>query len=314
MGSYSKRPKLTGIWRYIMIELKAIDLCQHLRSTAAICDIELQVQSVFASTINIMGEKLFFSIISDRHCLYPMSCRVVSREPFTEYGIKAGMRVRISEDSISVMQASLMINIHNCKAHDLSIRSMNGLEGLNNLTYKADILTMLIREKGCKEDLSTLVTGVYRNPYAEAVAKRLPVLNKAIRECDDRAAELAGNLAGAGIGLTPSSDDLLVGYMSVYLASSKAKDNIHFEEALKLTQAMGEKAAEHTNLISGAFLKQCGMGLLSEDMAELIFVLYSDSEADAIRLCGKRILKVGSTSGTDMLTGVVLAMLNLNAE
>jgi hypothetical protein len=191
---------------------------------------------------------------------------------------------------------------------------MNGLERPNNLVYKVDILTMLIREKGCREDLSTLVTGEYRNPYADAVAKRLPELNKAIRECDDQAAELAGKIAGGGIGLTPSSDDLLVGYMSVYLASSKAKDNIHFEEALKLTQVMGEKAAERTNLISGAFLKQCGMGLLSEDMAELIYALYSDSEADAIRLCGKRILEVGSTSGTDMLTGVVLAMLNLNAE
>jgi hypothetical protein len=146
------------------------------------------------------------------------------------------------------------------------------------------------------------------------VAKRLPELNKAIRECDNRAAEHAGHIAGGGIGLTPSSDDLLVGYLSVYLAESKTRGNSHFEEVLKLTQAMGEKAAEHTNQISGAFLRQCGRGLLSEDMAELFRTLYSASEADTVRLSGQRIIKVGSTSGIDMLTGVVLALLNLNAE
>lgn len=297
-----------------MTELNAIDMCQSLQNTASIYSGELQVQSVFASAVNIVGEDQFFSIISDQHCLYPMSCRVGCMAPFTEYGIKAGMCVTISEDSISVMQASVLINLHSCKVRDLSIRSMNGLDPLMNRTGKTDILMELIREKGCREDLSTLVTGEYKNPYAEAVAMRLPELNKAIRECDNRAAELAGNIAGGGIGLTPSSDDLLVGYLSVYLAESKTRGNSHFEEVLKLTQAMGEKAAEHTNLISGAFLRQCGRGLLSEDMTELFRTLYSSSEAEDIRLSGRRIIKVGSTSGTDMLTGVVLAMLNLNAE
>lgn len=297
-----------------MTELHAIDMCQSLQNSVSIYGSELQVHSVFASTVNIVGENLFFSILSDQHCLYPMSCRVGSMAPFTEYGIKAGMCVTISEDSINVMQSSILINIHSCKVRDLSIRSMNGLNTLKDRTDKTDILTELIREKGCREDLSTLVTGEYKNPYAEAVAKRLPELNQAIRECDNRAAELAGNIAGGGIGLTPSSDDLLVGYLSVFLAESKTRGNRHFEEVLKLTQAMGEKAAEHTNLISGAFLRQCGRGLLSEDMAALIRTLYSASKADAIRLSGQRIIKVGSTSGTDMLTGVVLAMLNLNAE
>ena len=297
-----------------MTELHAIDMCQSLQNTLSIYGSELQVQSVFASAVNIVGEDLFFSILSDQHCLYPMSCRVGCMAPFTEYGIKADMSVTISDDSIRVMQASVRINLHSCKVRDLSIQSMNGLDSLKNRTNKTDILMELIRENGCREDLSTLVTGEYKNPYAEAVAKRLPELNKAIRECDNRAAELAGNIAGGGIGLTPSSDDLLVGYLSVFLAESKMRDNSHFEEVLKLTQAMGEKAAEHTNLISGAFLRQCGRGLLSEDMAELIRTLYSSSEADDVRLSGQRILKVGSTSGTDMLTGVVLALLNLNAE
>lgn len=297
-----------------MTEIHAIEMCQCLRSTTLIYGGELQVQSVFASSVNISSQDLFFSIVSDKLSLYPMSCRAANKAPFTEQGIRAGMYVTISEDSIRILQASFEISLHSCKVRDLSIRSMYGLEPIKDLTFKADILKKLIREKGCREDLSTLVTGEYSNPYTEAVAKRLPELNKAIRECDERAAELAGKLAGGGVGLTPSSDDLLVGYMSVYLADSKARNNSFFEEALKLTQAMGEKAAEHTNRISGAFLKQCGRGLLSEDMAKLILAIYSDLGADTIRLCGQRIQNYGSTSGTDMLTGVVLAMLNFNTD
>ena len=296
-----------------MAELNAIDICQHLRRTAPNYDGELKVQSVFSTTVNIIGKELFFSIVTHRHCLYPMSCRVVSMSPFTEYGVKAGMCVTVSEDSIHILQSSFNVSFHNSDERDLSVLNMNGFDNHKDLACKADILTELIREKGCREDLSTLITGEYRNPYVEMIAKGLPELNKAVREYDERAAELAGRLAGGGIGLTPSSDDLLVGYMSVFLADSKAKGKCYFDEALKLTQAMGEKAAGHTNLISGAFLKQCGMGLLSEDMAKLVLALYSDSGADTVRLCAQRILELGSTSGTDMLTGVVLAMVNLNA-
>jgi hypothetical protein len=100
--------------------------------------------------------------------------------------------------------------------------------------------------------------------------------------------------------------------MAVYLAQSVAVDRSHLDEALRLTKAIGEEAAGHTNLISGAFLKQCGMGLLSEDMTRLVIALYSDSSKETIRLCGERILKHGSTSGTDMLTGVILSMMHLN--
>jgi hypothetical protein len=103
---------------------------------------------------------------------------------------------------------------------------------------------------------------------------------------------------------------MLIGYMSVYRADSMAR-GFGNEEIDIITKAMGTKAAEHTNMISGAFLKQCGSGLLSEDMAKLLRALYSDTDADTVRKCGQYIQNFGSTSGTDILTGVVLAMINV---
>jgi hypothetical protein len=314
MVSYSKRLRPFGIWRYDMKELNAIAICRRIRDIVLIYNQKLQVHSIFASSVNIIGENLFFSIVSDRYSLYPMSCRIVYNTPLTECGIRTGMNVIVSEDSICFPQAELSINLYNSKEIDLSIHRLEGLCIHNDISIKVNILKELICEKGTKDDLSTMITGKYQNPYAEVVMKRLPEFNDAVRVGDSQAAELAGRLAGGGIGLTPSSDDLLIGYMSVFLAASKAKGCKDLEEALNLTQAMGKKAAVHTNVISGAFLDQCGLGLLSEDMARLLSALYSDSGVEIVRSSGQRIQSHGSTSGTDMLTGMVLALRNLNHE
>jgi hypothetical protein len=314
MVSYSKRLRPFGIWRYRMNKINVIEICQQLRRAAQINDKKLRVHSVFASSVNITGEDLFFSIVSDRHSLYPMSCRIVCNIPLTEFGLRAGMYVIVTEDTICIPQAELLIQLHNSTEIDLSIHRLEVLVHDRDISNKIDILEELVREKGTENDLSTLVTGEYRNPYADAVIRYLPEFNQAVMAGDDLAAELAGCLAGGGIGLTPSSDDLLIGYMAVYLANSKAWGQNQLEEALKLTKAMAKKAAEHTNVISGAFLEQCGRGLLSEDMIQLLAALYKASGVETIRLCGQRIQRFGSTSGTDMLTGMVLALRNLNHE
>lgn len=294
-----------------MKELNSVEICQRLRDLLFMKEINLKVHSVFSRAVNVIGEDNFFSIISDRYCLYPMSCRVSNEIPFTEYGIKADDKVTVSGNKIYIPEVSLSINLNNSKERDLSLANKEALFLPKDLSFKVETLKNLIREKGCEDDLSTLVTGKFNNPYADYISKRLPSLNEAFIEGSARAVEQAGNLAGCGIGLTPSSDDLLIGSMSAYLADSKAK-GYRYEEAYSITNAMGKNASVHTNIVSGAFLKQCGMGLLSDDMTKLMYAIYSDAEAETVRVCGQRIQNLGSTSGTDMLTGVVLAIENLN--
>ncbi len=295
-----------------MKEWNATEICGQLRSVVSEYNKELVIHSVFASTINVFGEDLFFSIVTRRNCLYPMSCRIDEMLPLTELGLRSGMCVIVSEDSISIPQADLVIHLLGSNTLDLSIRKLEGLYIPEDLEEKTAVLKELVRAKGCRDDLSTLVTGEFDNPYAQAITKYLPEFGRAVREDNIRAAELAGAFAGGGVGLTPSSDDLILGYMTIYLARSLAVDPSRLEDALRLTKAIGEEAAKHTNLISGTFLKQCGMGLISENMTKLVIALYSDSKKETIRLCGERILEYGSTSGTDILTGMILSMLNFN--
>lgn len=293
-----------------MKELWADDICVRLKATLLVKH-KMQIHSVFTNAINIICEDIFITLLSSKRCLFPMSCRVYSEHNLNEIGIRKGMNVITADDCIFITEADVFINLKDSMERDLSFANDTGLLVPKDLLSKVEILKELIGDKGSEYDLSTLVTGKYQNPYADFVMKKLFGLNEAVKKNNLLAGELAGEIAGCGIGLTPSSDDMLVGYMSAYLADSKAKGR-SCDEIYQVTNAMGNKASERTNTISGAFLKQCGMGLLSEDMIKLLYTIYSDSKAGTVKKSAERILHFGSTSGTDMLTGVVLAIVNLN--
>jgi hypothetical protein len=294
-----------------MKERKAIDICKELREVLLINNEVFKVHSVFENAVNIVCNNILFTLLSDMRCLYPMSCRVSDYFTFTKSGIREGMEVIASSNSIVIENADLFINLKDALECDLSFGKHTGLFVPKDLSLKIEFLKRMIWEKGCEYDLSTLVTGKYKNPYSDLVIKKLPGLNEAIKKKDIRAGEYAEGIAGCGIGLTPSSDDMLMGYMSACLADTKAK-GYDCEEIYKITFAMGRKAAERTNTISGAFLKYCGMGLLSQDMTGLLCRIYSDADIEILEKSAEDILSFGSTSGTDMLTGVVLAIVNLN--
>jgi len=322
MVLYSKRLKPFGIVS-TMIELGTVKICVRLRAALFENKKPLQVHSVFTSAVNIIGQDIFFSLLSSRHCLFPMSCMVSNMNSFKEYDLKEGMEVMVSEDGIFIPGANLLASLSNCKEQDLTFGNKITLFVPKDLSHKVEILKGLIEAKGSEIDFSTLITKKFRNPYADFIMKKLPEFNERIKKIDFRKSKslrrneieqlgrIVEGIAGCGIGLTPSSDDMLVGYMSSYLADSIAK-GYNRQEVYEVTSALGNEAYKRTNTISGAFLKQCGMGLLSEDMSKLMHTIYSDSDREMVKIQGQRIQNFGSTSGTDMLTGVVLAIVNLN--
>ena len=73
-------------------------------------------------------------------------------------------------------------------------------------------------------------------------------------------------------------------------------------------QRMAQAAAERTNRISATFLLQSGEGLANAAVYILLRVAGRPGETETMDRAIARILEIGSTSGADMLTGVVLAL------
>lgn len=112
-----------------------------------------------------------------------------------------------------------------------------------------------------------------------------------VAEC--RRAAIA--LLGLGPGLTPSGDDVLVGWAAALWASTSEVRRLAHEVRAALLAA----AAERTTALSQAFLSAALAGAIAEPLRRFV------RRPDPVSLDG--LLQVGATSGADSLAGYLLA-------
>lgn len=273
-----------------------------------------EVLSAFSHAVNLDTPAGLVSVLTRARCLQPMGCVVEPAGSFPPGAFAPGMRARLTGRELRIGDAE--IALAGATPTDLSVRGALCPDGAaaavepqkHRPTLRpAPLLTVLASGRG-EDGLSALVTRCKSNVYADFLAPRLPRLFAAVAAGDAaEAGEAAARIAGCGVGLTPSSDDLLTGYMAMLHALSAIGV---FGDVVPLTRAMAVRAAQKTNRISGAFLLQSGVGYVSEDVLRLLQLLCSDSDAQQIERAAARVAAFGSTSGSDMLTGIVLAIIH----
>lgn len=273
-----------------------------------------EVLSAFSHAVNLDTPAGLVSVLTRARCLQPMGCVVEPAGSFEQGAFAPGMRVRLTGRAIRIGDAEIVLA--GATPTDLSVRGALCPDGAaaavepqkHRPTLRpAPLLTVLASGRG-EDGLSALVTRCKSNVYADFLAPRLPRLFAAVAAGDAaEAGEAAARIAGCGVGLTPSSDDLLTGYMAMLHALSAIGV---LGEIAPITHAIAARAAQKTNRISGAFLLQSGAGYVSEDVLRLLQLLCSDSDAQQIERAAARVAAFGSTSGSDMLTGIVLAIIH----
>lgn len=136
------------------------------------------------------------------------------------------------------------------------------------------------------------------NPYCSHALPLLKRLLSALTESDaDAITETVSKLLGLGLGLTPSLDDILSGllYGLLRLTPQEAPTAV-------LSQAIAAYAPTHTNAISAAYLLAVARGGCFERLDD---VLYGLCAQNIINI--EPILEIGSSSGSEMLLGLLLA-------
>lgn len=273
-----------------------------------------EVLSAFSHAVNLDTPAGLVSVLTRARCLQPMGCVVEPAGSFEQGAFVPGMRARLTGRELRIGDAE--IALAGATPTDLSVRGALCPDGAASAVEPqkhrptlrpAPLLTVLASGRG-EDGLSALVTRCKSNVYADFLAPRLPRLFAAVAAGDAaEAGEAAARIAGCGVGLTPSSDDLLTGYMAMLHALSAIGV---LGEIAPITHAIAARAAQKTNRISGAFLLQSGAGYVSEDVLRLLQLLCSDSDAQQIERAAARVAAFGSTSGSDMLTGIVLAIIH----
>lgn len=289
--------------------MQAKAICSLLRQRLCAGAIDGTVLSAFAHAVNIETSAGLISVLSEARCLQPYAVVADQAEAFRRDRFVPGARALLTEREIRFAEDA--VQLAGAVETDLSVpRALVPVGTLkkNRISlHLAPLLSVLASGQG-EDGLSALVTRCRSNVYADFLKPRLPRLYAAVAAGDAaEAGEAAARIAGCGVGLTPSSDDLLSGYMAMLHALSAVGV---LGDIAPIVHTIAARAAQKTNRISGAFLLQSGAGYVSEDVLRLLRILCTEADAPAVASAAARVAAFGSTSGSDMLTGIVLAIIH----
>jgi hypothetical protein len=121
---------------------------------------------------------------------------------------------------------------------------------------------------------------------------------------------VASSLAGFGPGVTPAGDDFLSGML---LALAFVQDHRPDGELSQIATLLLETAAPRTHEISAAYMRAAHSGEASEPWHPLLSAIALGDTAN-VRDAVERVLRIGETSGGDMLAGFITALAAVHGD
>jgi hypothetical protein len=114
------------------------------------------------------------------------------------------------------------------------------------------------------------------------------------------------SLIGLGSGLTPSGDDLLVGYIAgLWCTVRDENSRAQFTSSLAKTII---RISRQTNDISRTYLYHAARGQVSSRLANLAEAIRYGENPDRLLVIAETAMRVGHTSGMDAVTGLLIGL------
>jgi hypothetical protein len=155
------------------------------------------------------------------------------------------------------------------------------------------------RERGIVPVLDALHGVPVRSPLHRRICNALATVLAGRRVSADAVEDLAARVIGLGEGLTPSGDDLLVGFLAVLHLAGYAPMLLHAPNWLNSLMA-------NTTDLSAAFILGALKGHFSEPIVRFMQVLYR-IEARDWHARAADLARVGHSSGVDAMVGMAFA-------
>lgn len=145
-----------------------------------------------------------------------------------------------------------------------------------------------------------------RAGVAPKAGKAMYDLLDATRRYDLTDTSAISALIGLGPGLTPSGDDLLLGYMAGLWCAIREK-----KERIRFISDLGEVVIQHsrlTNDISRTYLHHAARGQVSSLLANLAEAISYGAKTDRLLDVAEAAMRVGHTSGMEAVTGLLMGL------
>lgn len=254
------------------------------------------VHSVFRRVINIADEDGELFTIAARDIDNAPRTLIADAPGFSEFGVAPGDRVEAADDMIDIARR-IRIRLGGARAwHAFLPRYPKDDSRLRGNVR-------CVRGHGGPAAFGAIAQADAASAAAlmpKLLERRTAMLRTALMAGDIEAAQRHGQaLLGLGQGLTPSGDDYLVGMFAV----------LHLPGFpgipwISTCAAIVSVAQERTHAISVAALKAAAAGRVRESLSSLMQAMVEGSRDDVMPLL-IRVLGIGSSSGADMVAGML---------
>ncbi len=280
------------IGKQLSDKIKNIDDRAHIHSTfEKVINIELSTGEILTIGKSSIGNGPY-NILFDY------------QKDFRSIGFNENESVKISDKKISFSNKGSIINLDKAMVWDSSWDVKPNKELSENLSY----LEGLTIDKGDTRGLGFLLTdnipsdNVFPQKTIERIKRNVKRINMDALSDEDELIKLK-EFIGLGPGLTPSGDDLVSGFLFTINYASQFDliegPSISYND---WSQYIDKK----TNKISKMELIMALQGKPLENIKNVIEALYGKKKYKIYSSVTK-LLDRGSTSGTDILTGIILA-------
>lgn len=277
-------------------------------------DFDAEVHSVFRSAVNLRlnnGDKLLTLVTSNEADL-PQGIRVDTPDNFSFEIFRVGEQITCLDNILRF--DSLTIELQDARRWkcdlpalqaDLTTPAMSTSwqRAWQILNQRQRLLTSEIIAEDLFRSDETIQVGVPRK-----AGEAMRGLFAATQQFDLTFASSSLNaLIGLGAGLTPSGDDLLVGYLAgLWCTVLDKSDRLQFVSNLGKTVS---HLSHQTNDISRTYLYHASRGQVSSRLTNLAKAICHGENSDRILTTAESAMQVGHTSGMDAVTGLLTGLI-----
>jgi hypothetical protein len=277
-----------------------------------------EVHSVFERTFNILIGRELVGVGRSGISLSPIDLvtDIPADKTIPSLGIKKGMPVRMDGKRMLVGD-SIVISLEGVKRWRPPTSVKKHL-GVKLIARNLELAKKRAIDKDGDKGFGQLLRHIDAIARGEAPAvsglnrvarKALPHIIDLLRSANsgdmDGVRDAARRLIGLGPGLTPSADDMLTGFTATLWWVSRS---LNKRKTLvdRINDAIISQSGV-TNLLSRQLLQHAARGEVNQRLGELLKAIFTGKDSEIEPLV-ERVMKIGETSGIDMMFGLLLGM------
>jgi len=271
-------------------------------------DFDAAVHSVFRSAVNLSPakESNLLTLVTSSEADLPQGIRVDTPEDFSfESGaLRAGEPAACRDELLRF--GPLTIGLRGARRWKCDLPSLQADLTDPSVATAWQSVWDALNARQVQLNAEIIAQDLLRSDATIRAGAAMRGLLDATRRTDPAAPASVRPLIGLGSGLTPSGDDLLVGYLAgLWCAVRNSRERTQFVTGLGETVI---RLSHLTNAISRTYLTHAARGQVSSRLADLAEAICRGENSDRLLTAAESAMQVGHTSGMDAVTGLLIGL------